>query len=81
MVWWSNIPQDEFFPKCYDLTDFRERDEFLEEFRVNRAEAILKKFRRKRECPNENIEKLLIAIHINEKRLADVDDVIDDPDL
>jgi hypothetical protein len=24
LVWWSTIPQDEFFPKCYDLTEFRE---------------------------------------------------------
>ena len=28
-----------------------------------------------------HIEKLLIAIHINEKRLKDIDDIIDDPDL
>ena len=41
---------------------------------------MLKKFKRKRECPN-NIEKLLIAIHICEKRLCDVDDIIDNPDL
>lgn len=80
LVWWSNTPQDEFFPKCYDLTDFKEVDEFHEEFKVNRAEAILKRFKRKRECPN-SIEKLLVAIHVNEKRLCDVDDIIDDPEL
>ena len=80
LVWWSNIPQDQFFPKCFDLTDFREQDDFLEEFKVNRAEALLKKFKRKKQCPN-NIEKLLVAIFISEKRLSDVDDIIDDVDL
>lgn len=34
---------------------------------------------KKKEFPHE--EKLLIAIHINEKRLKDVDEIIDDPDL
>lgn len=79
LVWWSTHSQDEFFPKCYDLTDYREINEFKEDFRVNRAEAILKRFLKKRECPR--IEKLIIAININEKRLKDIDDLIDDPDL
>jgi hypothetical protein len=43
-VWWSTISQDEFFPKCYNLTEFKELEEFKEEFRVNRAESILKRF-------------------------------------
>ena len=79
LVWWSNIPQDVFFPKCYNLTDFEELNEFREDFRVNRAESILKKYLGKRECTH--IEKLLIAIRVNEKRLMDVDEQLDDPDL
>ena len=70
-----------FFPKCFDLTEFKEVNEFKEEFRTNRAEAMLKKFMQKKQCPFENVEKLLIAIHINEKRLLETDDVIDDPEL
>ena len=79
LIWWSTHSQDEFFPKCYDLTDFKELDEFREEHRVNRAESIIKRYVEKREC--SRVEKLLIAIHINEKRLVDIDDLIDDPDL
>jgi len=79
LVWWSTIPQDLFFPRCYNLTDFQELDEFREDFRVTRAEMILKKYLRKKKV--HHIEKLLIAIHINEKRLKDVDDIIDDPSL
>ena len=55
-------------------------DDFLEEHKVNKAESYLKKFKRKKQCPS-NIEKLLVAIFINEKRLSDVDDIIDDIDL
>lgn len=79
LVWWSNIPQDVFFPKCYNLTDFEELNEFQEDFRVNRAESMLKKYLSKKECTH--IEKLLIAIHVNEKRLKDIDEQLDDPDL
>jgi hypothetical protein len=49
----------------------RELDEFKEDFRVNRAEAILKKYVSQRQC--KDVEKLLVAIHINEKRLMDTD--------
>ena len=55
-----------------------EVEEFKEDFRVTRAESILKKYAKKKECPH--VEKLLIAIHINEKRMKDVDEAIDDPD-
>mmetsp|Transcript_3502 Transcript_3502/g.5971 ORF Transcript_3502/g.5971 Transcript_3502/m.5971 type:complete len:669 (+) Transcript_3502:853-2859(+) len=79
LVWWSTIPQDQFFPKCYNLTDLKELQEFKEDFRVNRAEAILKKYLLKRECPQ--LERLFVALHVSEKRLMDVDQYIDDPDL
>lgn len=61
------------------MTDFEELNEFKEDFRVNRAESILKRYLSKREC--SHIEKLLIAIHISEKRLKDIDEVLDDEDL
>ena len=44
-----------------------------------KAESNLKKYLKKKECPN--VEKLIISIAINEKRLKDVDEQIDDPDL
>lgn len=54
-------------------------EEFKEDHRVIKAESNLKKFLKKKECPH--IEKLIISIAINEKRLKDVDEQIDDPDL
>jgi hypothetical protein len=46
---------------------------------VTRAESILKRYIKKKEW--YSVEKLLVAIFVNEKRLKDADDVIDDPDL
>ena len=54
-------------------------DDFKEDFRCIKAESYLKKYLKKKEC--NHIEKLIIAIAINEKRLKDVDEQIDDPDL
>jgi tubulin monoglycylase TTLL3/8 len=79
LVWHSSLPKDEFFPRCYNLTDMAELEEFKEDFRATKAESILKRYVKKKET--SQVEKLLIAIHINEKRLCDVDDCIDDPDL
>ena len=79
LIWWSTIPQNQFFPKCFDLTDGRDLESFKEDFRVNRAESYIKKFIKRKTC--SFVEKLFIAIHINEKRLKDIDDQIDDPDL
>jgi len=79
LIWSSSVPVDDFFPRCYNLTDLSEVEEFKEDFRANRAECILRKYVKKKEC--NQVEKLLIAIHVNEKRLKDIDDVIDDPDL
>ena len=79
LIWSSSTPMDEFFPRCYDMSDFKEIDEFKEEHRIIRAESILKKYVKKQEVAN--IEVLLIALHVNEKRLKDVDEQIDDGDL
>ena len=54
------------------MTEFRELNEFKEEFRVNRAESILKRYLRRKEA--FHVEKLIIAIHISEKRLTDIDE-------
>jgi len=83
LVWWNNVEVDSFFPKCFDLTEGDEAEDFKNEFRfikvntifVNKyfkAECILKNFMRDRTI--NHIEKLMVAIQISEKRLKDVDD-------
>ena len=65
---YSNIPLDVFFPKSYNLTRLKEINEFHEDFRVTKAESILKKFIEKTNFVH--IEKVIVAMHINEKRLS-----------
>ena len=38
------IDIDEFYPRCYDLDDANEFEDFIEEFKFTRAEAIIKEF-------------------------------------
>ena len=35
---------DEFYPRCYDLEDYNEFEDFIEEFKFTKAEAIIKEF-------------------------------------
>jgi tubulin monoglycylase TTLL3/8 len=33
LVWWNTVDMDSFFPKCYDLTENEELEDFRNEFR------------------------------------------------
>jgi tubulin monoglycylase TTLL3/8 len=42
LIWWNNVEVDTFFPKCFDLTDGAELEDFKQEYRFQRAESILR---------------------------------------
>jgi tubulin monoglycylase TTLL3/8 len=44
LVWFNNVDMDTFFPKCYHLNSQADYFEFIEEFKINKAESILKRF-------------------------------------
>ena len=44
LIWYSTEDHHSFFPKCYDLIDEDMMDEFVEEFKLVKAESILKDF-------------------------------------
>jgi len=44
LIWFNNIDIDMFLPKCYHLNSQAEYFDFIEEFKVNKAESILKRF-------------------------------------
>lgn len=33
LVWWNNVEIDSFFPKCFDLTEGEEAEDFKNEYR------------------------------------------------
>jgi hypothetical protein len=48
--WFEAADPDAFFPRCYNLADGSELHEFLEDFRVTAAEALLKRVRVAARC-------------------------------
>lgn len=75
LIWWSTLPANDFVPRTYDLTEKKELEEFKEDYRLTKAEIVLKKYLKRRHW--SCAEKLLIAIDITEKRLRDINDELD----
>lgn len=73
LIWWNNVAIDSFFPKCFDLTEGEELDDFKNEFRFIKAECIVKNYV-KEVTTIKHLERLLVALSICEKRLKDIDD-------
>lgn len=44
LKWYADIDPDTFFPKCYNLADDEMFEEFIEQFKIVKAECILKKY-------------------------------------
>jgi tubulin monoglycylase TTLL3/8 len=42
LIWFNNVDIDTFYPRCYDCNDEGEFEDFLEDFKTTKAEAILK---------------------------------------
>lgn len=42
--WVADVDPDTFFPKCFNLTDDDMFEEFIEQFKLIKAETILKKY-------------------------------------
>ena len=36
LVWWNNVEVDSFFPKCFDLTEGEESEDFKNEYRFQK---------------------------------------------
>lgn len=72
----SNVDIDTFFPKWYALKDEGEWEEFSEQFKVYKAEAVLRRF-----LNNEIIDPdmLDIAMTVWRRNLLELDEIIDNP--
>ena len=80
LIWWSNTDVDEFFPRCFDLTDNGEMEDFAEEFKSVKAESVVKTYMGQvlsRSGTRVRAEKLRAAMAICERRLLSIDDIID----
>jgi tubulin monoglycylase TTLL3/8 len=84
-IWYQNDDIDEYFPKCYDLNDVAEFDDFVEEFKFSQAVAILKqsvdpKINTKLFAANSKLfkVKLCVALDICQRRIRPFDNLVED---
>ena len=79
LMMYNNVNINKFYPRSFDLSDISDMADFISEFKITKAECILKKFM----ASDYNIlqldeERLLIALNICEKRVKDIDEALDD---
>jgi hypothetical protein len=81
LIWFNNVDIDQFWPRDFDMRDKDERVDFVEEFQATKAESILKLY--SLECQAGEIKmsekKVKTALAITNRRLMDLDDLIDAP--
>ena len=79
LIWFQKDDIDTFFPRCFDLNDIAEFDDFLEEFKFSEAEKFLKIFNDSKGEEAKNILlilKVLVALEIFERRMQSLDSTI-----
>lgn len=81
--WVADVDPDTFFPKCFNLTDDDMFEEFIEQFKLIKAETILKKYLKNIESNKKQFDNDVVetALNICKRRLLTVDDFIDDQKL
>lgn len=85
LIWFNNVDIDTFFPRCFDLAIQDELDDFIEDFKAIKAESYVRSFvREMRESQGEKPstvtkQVLKVALNVSERRLKELDEMIDDP--
>ncbi len=84
LIWFNNVDIDTFYPRCFDLALQEELEDFIQEFKAVKAESYVKIFvKEMRESKGEKTtvpDKVLkIAMKVCDKRLKELDELIDDP--
>ena len=88
-VWACAEDEDSYFPKCFETHDREEYEAFLQYYKILRAESILRKLvalgdtgqRDSLEYARLIDTQAEVAVRVVERRLVDLDDMIDMPDF
>ena len=72
----NNVDIDTFFPKCYSFKEDGALDEFSEQFKITKAECILKRFAKGESVDPDMLD---VAMTVCRRSLLDLDDIIDNP--
>ena len=88
LIWFANVDIDTFYPRCFDMGLPEEFDDFTQEFKATKAQSFVKSYVRvMRETfdsgnlPTSPLDKELVecALFVCQKRIRDLDELIDDP--
>jgi tubulin monoglycylase TTLL3/8 len=84
LIWFENDDIDNIYPRCYDLNDVQEFEDFLEDFKFGEAIAILRlveKVNDLAETKQEDIQflkfKLCVALSVCERRLKPIEKTVE----
>jgi tubulin monoglycylase TTLL3/8 len=72
-----NIDIDKFFPRCYDLGDQPDFENFVENFKIGFAETVVRRFLVQPERYHKLELKVRIALEILERRLNSFSEAIE----
>jgi tubulin monoglycylase TTLL3/8 len=76
LIWFNNVDIDSFYPKCFDVSEQSDYEEFIIYFKLIKAESVLKQFLSGAKIPETRVE---VAYKVCVRRLKELDDIIDDP--
>ena len=79
LIWFRNIDVNKFYPRCYDLSDINDIENFSDDFKSCKAEAILKRYLN--DVEKFPLEKVKAAMNILERKLKSLSDIIDIPNV
>eukprot|EP00826_Nyctotherus_ovalis_P036353 TRINITY_DN3214_c0_g1_i2.p1 TRINITY_DN3214_c0_g1~~TRINITY_DN3214_c0_g1_i2.p1 ORF type:complete len:671 (+),score=171.15 TRINITY_DN3214_c0_g1_i2:298-2310(+) len=78
LVWFDGTEVDALYPNAYDLADVEVPD-FVEEFKLTKAESVLKHCAAKEGKLSElEMAKLIISINIGERRLTKLEELLEE---
>lgn len=78
MIWEEKVDVDEFYPRCYDLRDFSDFHNFIEDFKFTKAQAILNTFLKSPETFKLSKERIDLVFDICHLRIRSVQSFLDD---
>ena len=79
MVWYKNIDISSFFPRCFDLSDQYDYDNFCCDFKVTKAESFLKMYLNNKK--NITIEQVKISMNIIKRKMMSFAEIMDEPNV
>lgn len=75
LVWYQNVNYNSFFPKCYDLSDVSDVINFIEEYKITKAESVLKDKLQGTRVISDSL--LQVAVKLIKNVTRDINDLID----